>query len=324
MVFSVEQRVFIVLEFHRLEHSCVQTRRSFQRKFHVRKGPSDNAIRTLFQKFERTGSVNDDRIGNVGRPCLSVTESNAEAVQQVIQQRPRTSVRRVASCTGLRRMSTHRLMRHSLQMFPYKIQTHQPLSPNAINARYNFANAMLQLVDDGELDVGNIWFSDEAYFHLDGYVNKQNSRIWRSENPHIAEPASLHSPKIMVWAAVSSKGIIGPFFREQPINAVRYLGILEEFVTIHTALKDRSNASWFMQDGARPHRTSAVFDFLNEHFSERVIALDYDMHTGRGIAWPPYSQRLKALRLFSLGIPERCDIPPNSTNNCRAETAHLY
>ena len=77
-------------------------------------------------------------------------------------------------------------------MLPYKIQIHQRLSRNAINARYNFENTILQLVDDGELDVGNVWLSVEAYFHLDGFVNKQNSRIWGSENSYIAEPSSLH------------------------------------------------------------------------------------------------------------------------------------
>ena len=41
-------------------------------------------------------------------------------------------------------------------------------------------------------------------FHLDGFVSLQNSGIWGSENPHVTEPLSLHSPKI-------SKQI-GPFF----------------------------------------------------------------------------------------------------------------
>ncbi|GBL80111.1 hypothetical protein AVEN_29105-1 [Araneus ventricosus] len=93
----------------------------------------------------------------------------------------------------------------------------------------------------------------------------------------------------MVCAAISSKGIIGPFFREQTINAAKYLGILVEFVAIHYALDDHWNASWFMQDGARPHRTPAVFDFLSEHFNDRVIALYYNKHTGSGMAWAPYS-----------------------------------
>ncbi|GBM51052.1 hypothetical protein AVEN_123867-1 [Araneus ventricosus] len=86
MVLSLEQRIFLVLDYHRLERSCVQTRRSFKRRYDVRRGSSDNAIKALFKKFERTGNVNDDRIGNVGRPRSSVTESNAVTVQQVILQ----------------------------------------------------------------------------------------------------------------------------------------------------------------------------------------------------------------------------------------------
>ena len=54
-----------------------------------------------------------------------------------------------------------------------------------------------------------------------------------------------------------------------------------------------------MQDGAYPHRVSVAFDFLNEHFSERVNVLDYDMHTGNDMAWPPYSPDLKLCN-FSL------------------------
>ncbi|GBL80112.1 hypothetical protein AVEN_29106-1 [Araneus ventricosus] len=85
-------------------------------------------------------------------------------------------------------------MRHNLHIrsnftcFPYKIQTRQSLNVNAIDTRYDFANAALQLVDEGGIDVGNIWFSDEAYFNLDGFVNKQNWPIWGTENPHAGRP----------------------------------------------------------------------------------------------------------------------------------------
>ncbi|GBL87072.1 hypothetical protein AVEN_218768-1 [Araneus ventricosus] len=126
MVLTLEQRIFPVLEYHRLENSRVQMRRSFRRRFDVRRGPSYNAIKALFGKFERTENVNDDRIGNVGRPRSAVTESNADDAPQVILQQSRTSVHRVASRAGLRRMTTRRIMRHNLHMFPYKIQTRQP------------------------------------------------------------------------------------------------------------------------------------------------------------------------------------------------------
>ena len=49
---------------------------------------------------------------------------------------------------------------------------------------------------------------------------------------------------------------------------------------------------WFMQDGARPHRSAAVFAVLEEHFRHRVIALGYPQATGMVINWPPYSPDL--------------------------------
>lgn len=301
MVYSLEQRIFLVLEFHRLEHSVVATRRSFQRKFNVTKGPKSDTIKDLFEKFQRTGNVQDERAGKVGRPRTATTEGNAQLVQQVIQQRPRVSVRRVAAAVQITPTSTYRLMRQSLHLYPYKIQTRQPLSAAAFAARETFANDMVQRIDDGDMHVGSIWFTDEAYFYLDGFVNKQNWRIWGTENPHVAVPSSLHPQKVLVWAAISSKGIIGPFFRSETITASRYLDILREFVAVQTALDDTANTSWFMQDGARPHRTADVFNFLNEYFDDRVIALGYPKHTGSGVDWPPYSPDMNPCDFFLWG-----------------------
>ena len=102
-------------------------------------------------------------------------------------------------------------------------------------------------------------------------------------------------------------------FREQTINAVRYLGTLKEFVGIHIALEDRSNASWFMQDGACLYRTLTVFDFFNEHFSERVMGAGLGLrHAYR--KWHDMASlfaRLDALRLFSFLEPKRFGITPN-------------
>ena len=87
---------------------------------------------------------------------------SSEAVQQVIQQRARSSEYRVASCTVFQRMNTHRHMRHTLHMFPFKIQIQQPFSPNVINECYILPKAIVQLMNDSELDVDNILFSDEV------------------------------------------------------------------------------------------------------------------------------------------------------------------
>ena len=56
--------------------------------------------------------------------------------------------------------------------------------------------------------------SDEAHFHLNGYVNKQNCRFWSEENHRIIHESPLHSEKVTVWISFCSTGIIGPCFSE--------------------------------------------------------------------------------------------------------------
>ncbi|GBO07359.1 hypothetical protein AVEN_34532-1 [Araneus ventricosus] len=173
-MYSIEQRVFLVLEYHRLKESPTATRRSFQARFNVPKGPDAKTIRTLFAKFQRTGSVTDDLVGNVGRQQTAVTPENVATVSGIIQQNPMSSVRRIASETGLKRSSTQKILRKSLHMFPFKIQTHQAIPVRAVQQRVDFANQMFTMIDSEGFDVGCIWFTDEAHFHLNGIVNKQN------------------------------------------------------------------------------------------------------------------------------------------------------
>ncbi|GFU68437.1 uncharacterized protein TNCV_3869291 [Trichonephila clavipes] len=57
-----------------------------------------------------------------------------------------------------------------------------------------------------------ILFSDEAHFWLNGYVNKQNCRIWNEANPQVYVETPLHPEKLTVWCALWAGGIIGPYF----------------------------------------------------------------------------------------------------------------
>ncbi|GFS92812.1 hypothetical protein TNCV_1162051 [Trichonephila clavipes] len=57
-----------------------------------------------------------------------------------------------------------------------------------------------------------ILFSDEAHFWLNGYVNKQNCRIWSEANPQVYVETPLHPEKLTVWYALWAGGIIGPYF----------------------------------------------------------------------------------------------------------------
>ncbi|GFV98487.1 putative DD41D transposase [Trichonephila clavipes] len=53
-----------------------------------------------------------------------------------------------------------------------------------------------------------ILFSDEAHFWLNGYVNKQNCRIWSETNPQVYVETPLDPEKLTVWCALWTGGIL--------------------------------------------------------------------------------------------------------------------
>ncbi|GFX55622.1 hypothetical protein TNCV_269101 [Trichonephila clavipes] len=53
-----------------------------------------------------------------------------------------------------------------------------------------------------------ILFSDEAHFWLNGYVNKENCRIWSEANPQVYVETPLHPEKLTVWCALWAGGIL--------------------------------------------------------------------------------------------------------------------
>ncbi|GFU61205.1 transposable element Tc3 transposase [Trichonephila clavipes] len=80
-----------------------------------------------------------------------------------------------------------------------------------------------------------ILFSDEANFWLNGYVNKQNCRIWSEGNPQVYVETPLHPEKLTVWFALWAGGIICPYFFKNDeghnvtVNGDRYRAMITNF-----------------------------------------------------------------------------------------------
>ncbi|GFT35831.1 transposase [Trichonephila clavipes] len=145
-----------------------------------------------------------------------------------------------------------------------------------------------------------ILFSDEAHFWLNGYVNKQNCRIWSEVNPQVYVETPLHPEKLTVWCALWAGGIIGPYFYKNDeghnvtVNGDRYRAMITNFF-IPELNNDDVQELWFLQDGATCHTARATIDLLKDTFGGRLISRFGPVN------WPPRSCDLTPLDYFLWG-----------------------
>ncbi|GFW45502.1 uncharacterized protein TNCV_3244421 [Trichonephila clavipes] len=145
-----------------------------------------------------------------------------------------------------------------------------------------------------------ILFSDEAHFWLNGYVNKQNCRIWSEANPQVYVETTLHPEKLTVWCALRAGGIIGPYFFKNyeghnvTVNGDRYRAMITNFFIPELNNHDVQEL-WFQQDGATCHTARATIDLLKDTFGDRLISRFGPVN------WPPRSCDLPPLDYFLWG-----------------------
>lgn len=209
---------------------------------------------------------------------------------------PRRSIRGVVKLDGMPSVgSIHRILKGA-KFHPFKMQIRHKLRPQDCLRRVHHARAQLALMENNPDFLGNLVFSDEAHFHVHGGVNTQNCRYWSNENPHWFDDEPLHSPRVTVWAAIGCNVVIGPVFIEGNVTGVSYLSLLQQHLLPAMQPRDDFHSLIFMQDGAPPHWSLAVRNWLTATFPERWM--------GRGspnLPWPPYSPDLTPMDFFLWG-----------------------
>jgi hypothetical protein len=84
--------------------------------------------------------------------------------------------------------------------------------------------------------------SDEAQFHLDGFVNEQNFCYQSEENPRQLPQQPLYSDQVTVWCVISSHSITGPCYEDDngkvaTVVSGHYANIIKTFLTDELATK---------------------------------------------------------------------------------------
>ncbi|GFU89771.1 DUF4817 domain-containing protein [Trichonephila clavipes] len=237
-----EQRFQIVQFYFENNGSVRNTYRALRPFYRRQNRPSEQLIRLTMERFRTTFTLIDN-----SHP-----------------QRRRTELDLCPS-------TLWKILRKDLGLRAYKIQLVQELKPNDHQARRRFvewAQNEIAVVPDFRK---RILFSDEAHFWLNGYVNKQNWRIWSEANPQVYVETPLHPEKLTFWCALWAGGIIGPYFFKN------------------------DEGHNFQQDGATCPTARATIDLLKDTFGDRLISRFGPVN------WPPRSCDLTPLDYFLWG-----------------------
>ncbi len=176
MMYSLEKLMFLISTYFLTNRNLNTTCTEFGKRFnvHSRKLPAKSVIQRLLMKFEKTGSVHDDKRGKVGLKRSACTLETVEHARQILKESPTKSIRRIAQEAGVSKSSLHCIVTEELHLYPYKIQMLQTFTPFSKQRRLAFVENLCVCLADHPSALPHIWFSDEAHFWLSGHVNKQN------------------------------------------------------------------------------------------------------------------------------------------------------
>ncbi|GFV57086.1 DUF4817 domain-containing protein [Trichonephila clavipes] len=201
------QQRFQIVQFYFENNGSVRNTYRALRPFYRRQNrPSEQLIRLTMERFRTTFTLIYNSHPQSRRTVR--TEEAIATVERSIEEDPNESIRHRAQELDLCPSTLWKILRKDLGLRAYKIQLVQELKPNDHQARRRFvewAQNEIAVVPDFHK---RILFSDEAHFWLNGYVNKQNCRIWSGANPQVYGETLLHPEKLTVWCALWAGGTL--------------------------------------------------------------------------------------------------------------------
>ena len=291
---NLDDRLDVVKLFYKSGESATLTLRAFKKLRNLKKDPfSTTAITNLINKFNETKSLHD--IPKSGRPSL-IDERKEEVVStmgklQAENVLGHASSHSVSKICKIPQRSVCRVL-HTCGMNPYKISLLQSITEEDKTKRLEFSKWVLA---NPELIHDIVW-TDEAYFSLDGLVNRHNCVIWSFQNPHRYMQKSLHPLKVCVWMGFSARYKLTPVFFDGTVDRENYTNLLKNSVFPELRRKRKMRSVIFQHDGAPPHFSVLARDFISNQLPEnRVIGRGY------GVPWPPRSPDLSPLDFYLWG-----------------------
>lgn len=227
-----------------------------------------------------------------------LTVDMEEDVLEEIYRDTTTSVRRIAIRLGLPRTTVWKILKR-YGLHPFHFRNVQNLIDPDYRARSVFCAWLLRQNRQDPNILKKILWTDESSFNRNGITNARNLHTWSDANPHLPREASFQHQfaAVNVWAGIIDHHLVGPYVLPDRLNGEHFLsflrgqlpGLLED-VNIRTRRE-----MYFQMDGAPPHYSANVRNFLNRKYPQRWIGRNGPIH------WPARSPDLTPLDFYLWG-----------------------
>lgn len=264
-------------------NNYAEAARIYEERFPDRRHPTKMTIKTLIQRA-RNGTLVRKR----KRHEYDENDGRVLAIRAMIHLDPYISSRQIEREVGLPQRTVIRILK-SQKFHSYHITLTQQLNVNDYALRINFCQWAMQMIHQEENFFRYVLFSDEATFKSNGQLNRHNCHYWCDENPHWFRPVdSQNRWSLIVWCGIINGYLVGPYFFEENVNGTNFLSLLRDDLPALLENVDlvTRQRMWFQLDGAPPHYSTDVRNYLNLQYNGRWI--------GRGgpVTWPPRSPDL--------------------------------
>lgn len=206
-----------------------------------------------------------------GRPSKMTRSQQKRLVDQTANKQ-RRSVRIMASelqksyGPAVSKSTVHRIMRkHNLH--PYHRTVQSKLRAHDETERLRFATATRNT------DWSRVLFADEKKFTQYSKLNNKNDIVWSLSPDKIPGYEVLKGGhQVMVWGAMSSRGVVPLYVIDGSLTAKSYIDILDTTLLPAAQHQFKSGIWNFVHDNAPSHSAKVTKQWLEENMADHLLS----------------------------------------------------
>lgn len=291
--YSNEDMFEIIVLFGECNKKYRKTCRQFNLRYPNKKNLRYKTLKSLCDNLKNSGQF---KVTKTRRNTVINEELEFEILLSVTEN-PNISIRQLSNLHQMSYSSIRKILLKN-KYHPYKYELHQHLEVGDPERRIEFCEWFLVRAQENNEFLKNILWSDEANFTNNGVFNRHNHHYWATENQYLYKATNFQkSWKFNVWVGLINNSIVGPYFYDDNLNGDKYVNILRQME--HDFLDNlplaRRRQIFFHNDGAPPHNSAAVCQYLTNTYDDRW------MGNNGPFKWPARSPDLNPLDFFLWG-----------------------